>query len=253
MFAFSSTFLHAFLHTFFHSFLVPVIQEGSFNTYGIPKLVIGSEFGICKAGNFKIFYGFSNLRIIEQVGRNLLRVGIDFCQETELQDHHALVGDGMWSELREFYEGEMQAFDDLIAVLIVHDAVVVDEIRSIMRKDIIHKILGIYRLKFAVFASLFCLTHIELGCIEQYSLLESVRPFHLHFHAELPASDICAEYIHYGVLAPFELRHKFCRQILYLVYLLFFAEWQEGVQKTDQSFRMIAEYLLERKVDLSTS
>ena len=159
----------------------------------------------------------------------------------------------MWSELREFYEGEMQALDNLIAVLIVHDAVVVDEIRSIMRKDIIHKILGIYRLKFAVFASLFCLTHIELGCIEQYSLLESVRPFHLHFHAELPASDICAEYIHYGVLSPFELRHKFCRQILYLVYLLFFAEWQEGVQKTDQSFRMIAEYLLERKVDLSTS
>ena len=253
MFAFSSTFLHAFLHTFFHSFLVPVIQEGSFNTYGIPKLVIGSEFGICKAGNFKIFYGFSNLRIIEQVGRNLLRVGIDFCQETELQDHHALVGDGMWSELREFYEGEMQAFDDLIAVLIVHDAVVVDEIRSIMRKDIIYQVERIHWLQFAVFASLFCLTHIELGCIEQYSLLECVRPFHLHFHAELPASDICAEYIHYGVLAPFELRHKFCRQILYLVYLLFFAEWQEGVQKTDQSFRMIAEYLLERKVDLSTS
>ena len=203
MFAFSSTFLHAFLHTFFHSFLVPVIQEGSFNTYGIPKLVIGSEFGICKAGNFKIFYGFSNLRIIEQVGRNLLRVGIDFCQETELQDHHALVGDGMWSELREFYEGEMQALDNLIAVLIVHDAVVVDEIRSIMRKDIIYQVERIHWLQFAVFSALFSLTHIELGCIEKYSLLESVRPFHLHFHAELPASDVGAEYINYGVLAPF--------------------------------------------------
>ena len=156
----------------------------------------------------------------------------------------------MRSELREFYEGEMQAFDDLIAVLIMHDAVVVDEIRSIMRKDIIYQVEGIYGLEFAVFSSLFCLTHIEFGCIEQYSLLECVRPFHLHFHAELPASDIGAEYIHYGVLAPFELRHKFCRQILYLVYLLFFAEWQESVQKTDQSFRMIAEYLLERKVCL---
>ena len=35
-----------------------------------------------------------------------------------------------------------------------------------------------------------------------------------------------------------------------LPYLLFFAEWQEGVQKADQSFRMIAEYLLEREVCL---
>ena len=216
----------------------------------IPKLIIGTKLGIRKAGNFKIFYGFSNLRIIKQVGRNILRVGIDFCEETEPQDHHALIGNGMRSELREFYEGEMQAFDDLVAVLIVHDAVVVNEIRSIMRKDIIYQVERIHWLQFAVFASLFCLTHIELGCIEQYSLLEGIRPFHLHFHAELPASDICAEYIHNGVFASFELGHKFCRQILYLVYLLFFAEWQEGVQKADQSFRMIAEYLLERKVCL---
>ncbi len=123
----SDAFLHAFFHTCFHSFLVSVIQKGSFNTYRIPEFIIGSELGICKTGNFKIFYGFSNLWVIEQVGRNLLRVGIDFCQETEPQDHHALVSDGMWSELREFNEGEMQALDNLIAVLIVHDAVVVDE------------------------------------------------------------------------------------------------------------------------------
>ena len=62
--------------------------------------------------------------------------------------------------------------------------------------------------------------------------------------------DVGAEYIHYGILAPFELGHKFCWQILYLVYLLLFAEWQEGVQKADQSCGMIAEYLLEREVCL---
>lgn len=61
----------------------------------------------CKAGYFQFFYGFSNLRIIEQVGRNLLRVGIDFREETEPQDHHALIGNGMRSELRELNEGEM--------------------------------------------------------------------------------------------------------------------------------------------------
>ena len=156
----------------------------------------------------------------------------------------------MRSELGKFYKGEMQAFYHLIAILVVHDAIVVDEIGSIMHKDIIHKIQGIYRLQFTVFSSLFSLTHIELGCIEQYSLLESVRPFHLHFHAELPASGIGAEYIHNGVLTPFELGYKFCGQILDFVYLLLFAEWQKGVQKADQSCGMIAEYLLERKVCL---
>ena len=72
----------------------------------------------------------------------------------------------------------------------------------------------------------------------------------LHFHTELPASDVGAENIHYGILAPFELGHKFCRQILDFVYLLLVAEWQEGVQETDQSCGMIAEYLLEREVCL---
>ena len=42
----------------------------------------------------------------------LIIIGVLFprtSRETEPQYHHALVGDGMWSELREFYEGEMQA------------------------------------------------------------------------------------------------------------------------------------------------
>ena len=130
-FAFSSS----FLHTFFLSFLVAVIYEGSFNAYGIPEFVVGPKFGISETGNLQLLYGFSYLWVIEQVGRNLLRVGIDFRQETEPQDHHAFVGNGMRSELRELYEGEMQAFNHLIAVLVVHDAIVVDEIRSIMRKD----------------------------------------------------------------------------------------------------------------------
>ena len=119
--------MFAFSLTLFLTLLVAVIYEGSFNAYGIPEFVVGPELGISETGNLQFFYGFSYLRIIKQVGRNLLRVGIDFREETEPQYHHALVGDGMWSELREFYEGEMQALDDLIAVLIVHDAVVVDE------------------------------------------------------------------------------------------------------------------------------
>ena len=31
-------------------------------------------------------YGFSNLWVIEQVGRNILRIGIYFCQETWVTD-----------------------------------------------------------------------------------------------------------------------------------------------------------------------
>ena len=133
--AFFHTFYSSFLSSFFSSFLVAVIYEGSFNAYRIPELVVGSEFGIREAGNLQLLYGFSYLRVIKQVGWNLPRIGSDFRQETEPQHHHALISNGMRSELREFNEGEMQAFDDLIAVLIMHDAVVVDEIRSIMRKD----------------------------------------------------------------------------------------------------------------------
>ena len=94
----------------------------------------------------------------------------------------------MRSELRQLYEGEMQAFNHLVAVLVVHNAVVVDEIWSVMLKDVVYQIQGIHRLELAVFSALFGLTHVELGCIKQYSLLESVRPFHLHFHAEFSAS-----------------------------------------------------------------
>ena len=146
------------------------------------------------------------LETMPRIELALIIIGVLFprtSRETEPQYHHALVCDGMRSELGEFNEGEMQAFNHLIAVLIVHDAVVVDEIWSIMRKDIIYQVERIHWLQFAVFSALFSLTHIELGCIEQYSLQKCIRPFHLHFHAELPASDVGAEYINYGVLAPF--------------------------------------------------
>ena len=238
------------LHALFHALLIAVILKGLLYPYRIPEFVVGSEFGICKAGNLQLFYGFSYLRVTKQIRRNLLRIGIDFRQETEPQYHHALVGDGMRGELRQFYEGEMQAFDYLVAVLIVHDAIVVDEFRSITLEDVIHKIQGIYRLQIAVFLALHRLTNVELGGIEQYSLLESIRPFHLHLYAEFPASGIGAEYIYYCILVAFQFGHKFRWQILYLAYLLFFAEWQEGVQEASQPFGVITEYLLERKVCL---
>ena len=139
----------------------PVTVTGSFNAYGIPEFVVGTELGISKAGNLQLLYGFSNLRVIKQVGRNLLRIGIDFCEETEPQDHHALVGNGMRSELREFNEGKMQAFNYLIAVLAVHDAIVVDEIRSVMCKDIIYQVERISRVLGKVFHLLYCRIHIE--------------------------------------------------------------------------------------------
>ena len=41
---------------------------------------------------------------------------------------------------------KMQAFDYLIAILIVHDAIVVDEFRSITLEDVIHQIERINRL-----------------------------------------------------------------------------------------------------------
>jgi len=48
--------------------------------------------------------------------------------------------------------------------------------------------------------------------------------------AELPTSGIGAEYIYNDILVPFELEHKFCRQILGFVYLLLVTEWLNSSQ-----------------------
>ena len=47
--------VHAFLYAFLYAFLVAVINEGSFNAYGIPELVVGPEFGIRETGNLQFF------------------------------------------------------------------------------------------------------------------------------------------------------------------------------------------------------
>ena len=44
------------------------------------------------------------------------------------------------------------------------------------------------------------------------------------------SSGIGAEYIYNGILVPFELGHKFCRQILGFVYLLLVTEWLNSSQ-----------------------
>ena len=43
------------VHAFLYAFLVAVINEGSFNAYGIPELVVGPEFGIRETGNLQFF------------------------------------------------------------------------------------------------------------------------------------------------------------------------------------------------------
>ena len=233
-----------------HTFLETIILESFLYAYRIPELIVSSEFCICKAGNLQVFYCFSNFRVIKKFSWDFFCIGIYLCQESEPQHHHTLVTDRMGSEFRKFYEGKMQAFYYLITVLVMHNAIIMNEIRSIALEDIIHKVEGIYGLQSTVFFSLYRLTDIEFGCIEQNSLLESFRPLHLHFHAEFPSSGICAKYVHKGVLVAFKFGHKFCRQILYLMYLLFFAKWQECIQKTNQSLWMIAEYLLKRDICL---
>lgn len=74
---------HAFGSSFFLTFLVSVVQESSFNTYSVPKLVVGTEFGIRESGYLQFIYGFPYLRVIKQVGWNLFRIGIYFREETE--------------------------------------------------------------------------------------------------------------------------------------------------------------------------
>ena len=88
----------------------------------------------------------------------------------------------------------------------------------------------------------------ELKTVIDYGLVEFGKTTVKRFHNEY--KDIKHRLMFHPLSSPRELGHKFCWQILYLVYLLLFAEWQEGIQKTDQSCGMIAEYLLEREVCL---
>ena len=126
---------------------------------------------------------------------------IDFREEAKPKHCHALLQHGLGLELRQLDEGEVQTIDYLLAVLVVYDLVVVDEgIGHVTLEDGIDEVEGIYWFESIVILSRGGLRHIELGGIEEYSLLEGVAPFHLHLHAELSAIDVLAEHVHDGVL-----------------------------------------------------
>ena len=110
-------------------------------------------------------------------------------------------------------------------MLVTYNLVIVLVFLQVGFKDFVYEIQGIYRSQVFVLSLLFRLSHIELGGVEEHTLLEGCGPFHLHLHAELSAPDVLAQYIHDGVLVLVEFRHKFRRQIFNALYLLVVVEW----------------------------
>ncbi len=225
--------------------------QGLLHPHAVPKLVVGPQLIFAESRNLHLLQRLADGRVVEQVGRNFLGIGVYLSEEAEPEHHHALVGNAVGRELGQFDEREVQTVNHLVAVLVVYDAVVVDEaVGHVVLEDVVHEIEGIHGLQFAVFLLLHGLGNVELGGVEEHALLEGVAPFHLHLHAKLPALDVLTEHIHDGVLVQVQLGHEFCGQILDAAYLLVLAKRQQCVEKACQQVGVLAENLLEGQVGL---
>ena len=225
--------------------------QGLLNPHAVPKLVVRAQLLLAERRHLDLLQGLADGRVAKKVGRGLLGAGVYLSEETEPQHHHALVGYAVGSELGQLDEREVEAVYHLVAVLVVHDAVVVDEtVGHVVLEDVVHEVEGVHWTQLAVVLVPHGLRDIQLRGVEENALLERVAPLHLHLHTELPASDILAQHVDDGVLVLVKLGHEFRWQILDVAYLLVIGERQQRVEKTGQQVGMPAEYLLECQVGL---
>ena len=131
---------------------------------------------------------------------------------------------------------------------IMDEAVVVVEVLDVVLKHIVDKAQRIDGLEQVVFLAFLQLAHIGLGGVEEYALLESRRPLHLHLDNELPPVSGLATHVNDAVLAHRVVGSQLGREIFYFRYLLFLAEREQGVEQADYQVGMLAEYLLECQV-----
>ena len=155
----------------------------------------------------------------------------------------------MGLELRKLNECEMQAVDNLVAVQLMYNIIVVDKFIGIfLYEGLVDKVERVDRLQQLILALLVELAHEGLGSVEQHSLLESFCPQHLHLNNKLTVLHVAASHIHNTVFAYISVGHKFWREILHALYLLIVGQWQQSIEKTNEQVLMLAEYLLEGKV-----
>ncbi len=144
----------------------------------------------------------------------------------------------------------MQTVDNLVAILLMNKAIVVVVGIYIRFENCIHKVQRIHRLQQLEIFLAIELANIRLRRIEQHSLLELRRPYHLHFNEELTTLHVLAPYIDYAVLASWCFGNHLGSQIFYRLYLVAFFQRKQGVKQTYDKVGMFAEHLLECQIRL---
>ena len=143
----------------------------------------------------------------------------------------------------------MQPVDDLVCPFIVYQPVVVVIIFHVRLENLVHQVERVHGLEQFVVPAFAQLPNVCFRRIEKHSLLEFLRPYHLHFHNELPSHGVFAAYVHDAVLAERVVRHHLAGQIFHAGHFLFrFVERQKGVEQAHDQIRMLAEYFFEREV-----
>ena len=120
-----------------------------------------------------------------------------------------------------------------------------------VQESSIDKIQGIDGLQAFVGHTFFRLCHVGFRGIEQHSLLERLRPRHLHLNDELAILVVLAAHVHNTVFLSLRPVGDFLgRPVFYALHPLIFFQGQKGVEQTDDEMLVLAEYLLESQVGL---
>ena len=74
------------------------------------------------------------------------------------------------------------------------------------------------------------LSHVGFGGVEQYPVLELLRPDHLHLDDELPSPFVLAPHVNDAVFFPRVIGHHLCGEVLDVRDLLPGSERKQGVE-----------------------
>ena len=188
--------------------------------------------------------------ILQQLRWIIIVLVADFRQELKPQNSHLLLCNALRLELWQFHEHEMKPLNDLVRVLLMNNLIMMNELRDVLLKNIIHKIQRIDRTQEREILASLKLININLRRIEENPGFEFVRPAHLHLNDELSPILGLAEHIYDTVLTDRCARHTLRRHVFDFRYLFAVRERQERIQETGDKIRVFAKHPLERQIRL---
>ena len=198
--AFCPSFLDAFLDAFFNAFAHSAVIEGLLHADRVPEPFVGRQLSVAECGFFERVHCLLQFGVFQQLLPDLARPLVYLGENAEPQHLHPLLAVGVWVELREFDEHQVQPVYHLLRMLDVHEAVVVVEFPELGLEYFVHEVQGVYGLEEGIVVPLFDLPHVRFRRVEQDALAELLRPYHLHLHDEVPSPVVPAPDVHDAVL-----------------------------------------------------